>query len=415
MLGKRYVPEGVLPTTAKINILRRGTGEGVTRATFIDPVDNKPVDDVEEIRVPVDWLEEVALVDTPGTNAVIVKHERLAQRIIPRADLVIFLTSAERPFSESERLFLERISAWRKKVVLIVNKLDILPEAQERNAVVEFVRRNGAHILGGEAEVFAVSARLALSAKIAARPAPPSAGAGARQWADSNFAAFEEYMVRVLSREERVRSKLLSPIGVAEQVAERMVEEQLTAFMEDMQRDIRYERLSLERVLENVQRRADDFIEKKMRLTNLRALSNRDQLRKEFERDALGDMPARVDAVVADMGALVAARARAQSMAVLDFVGRRQGHHARDMVGRVHDANFTTTRTELLDKLEASVRKVVVAFSRELRQVHSSILEGIAPYARFVRTERSKNEASAAALRHALQQLEQLKADVMGS
>eukprot|EP00611_Tribonema_gayanum_P029178 TRINITY_DN7723_c0_g1_i1.p1 TRINITY_DN7723_c0_g1~~TRINITY_DN7723_c0_g1_i1.p1 ORF type:complete len:389 (+),score=128.32 TRINITY_DN7723_c0_g1_i1:29-1168(+) len=379
-------------------------------------------------------------------------------------------------------------------------------------------------MLGGEAEVFAVSARLALSAKIAARPAPPSAGAGARQWADSNFEAFEEYMVRVLSREERVRSKLLSPIGVAEQVAERsvqvadqrlrllesdvatlsMVEEQLTAFMEDMQRDIRYERLSLERVLENVQRRADDFIEKKMRLTNLRALSNRDQLRKEFERDALGDMPARVDAVVADMGALVAARARAQSMAVLDFVGRRQGHHARDMVGRVHDANFTTTRTELLDKLEASVRKVVVAFSREeelevltsavtssllqvaalqvgaasvgglaaahlldptggllaagglavaglvwlpvqrrrakaafkqrveavgksmdsvlethldreLRQVHGSILEGIAPYARFVRTERSKNEASAAALRHALQQLEQLKADVMAS
>jgi hypothetical protein len=30
-------------------------------------------------------------------------------------------------------------------------------------------------------------------------------------------------MVRVLSREERVRSKLLSPIGVAEQVAERSI------------------------------------------------------------------------------------------------------------------------------------------------------------------------------------------------
>jgi hypothetical protein len=31
-------------------------------------------------------------VDTPGTNAVVLEHERLTQRIVPRADIVIFLT-----------------------------------------------------------------------------------------------------------------------------------------------------------------------------------------------------------------------------------------------------------------------------------------------------------------------------------
>jgi hypothetical protein len=52
------------------------------------------------------------------------------------------------------------------QVVLVVNKSDILSSEEERGAVREFVRKNGAHMLGGEAEVFMVSARLALGAKV---------------------------------------------------------------------------------------------------------------------------------------------------------------------------------------------------------------------------------------------------------
>ena len=41
-------------------------------------------------------------------------------------DLVLFVTSADRPFTETERAFLEQIRAWGKKIVIVVNKVDIL-------------------------------------------------------------------------------------------------------------------------------------------------------------------------------------------------------------------------------------------------------------------------------------------------
>ena len=41
--------------------------------------------------------------DTPGTNAIIRHHEELSRGFVPRSDLVLFVTSTERPLTESER------------------------------------------------------------------------------------------------------------------------------------------------------------------------------------------------------------------------------------------------------------------------------------------------------------------------
>ena len=42
---------------------------------------------------------------------------------MPRADLVLFVLSADRPLSDSELRFLQYIRTWRKKVVFVVNKV----------------------------------------------------------------------------------------------------------------------------------------------------------------------------------------------------------------------------------------------------------------------------------------------------
>ena len=80
---------------------------------------------VEDVRLPVEWLRQCCIVDTPGTNAVIARHAQLTERIVPRADIIVFVTSADRPFSESERLFLSTIKSFHKKVVIVVNKTDL--------------------------------------------------------------------------------------------------------------------------------------------------------------------------------------------------------------------------------------------------------------------------------------------------
>jgi predicted GTPase len=105
------------------------------------------MDDVDVIDLPVKWMNHVAIVDTPGTNAIIQRHEKLTSTFIPRADFILFITSAERPLTESEAVFLEKIKLWGKKVIVVVNKIDILQNESEREEVLAFVTRNSSNIL----------------------------------------------------------------------------------------------------------------------------------------------------------------------------------------------------------------------------------------------------------------------------
>ena len=93
LAGQRVMEEGVTPTTAHVTPVR---------------------------------IDDINIVDTPGTNAIIREHEQITSEYVPRADLVLFVTSADRPFTETERLFLERIRDWGKKIVVVINKVDIL-------------------------------------------------------------------------------------------------------------------------------------------------------------------------------------------------------------------------------------------------------------------------------------------------
>ena len=88
---------GVLPTTDKICVLRHkdvqhakkdGSSTDSSNATI-----NTSDDDCEEIYVDDEFLRSVALVDTPGTNGLIEKHAALTQEVIPRSDLILFVTS----------------------------------------------------------------------------------------------------------------------------------------------------------------------------------------------------------------------------------------------------------------------------------------------------------------------------------
>jgi hypothetical protein len=44
--------------------------------------------DLVNIYVPVEWLKELNLVDTPGTNAIIRMHQQITEHFIPQSDMV---------------------------------------------------------------------------------------------------------------------------------------------------------------------------------------------------------------------------------------------------------------------------------------------------------------------------------------
>src|SRR5690606_37609378 len=130
LLGQRVFEEGVTPTTASIQLVRYGEVAG----TELDAAGARVV------TAPVEILRDLHIVDTPGTNAIHREHERLTREFVPRADLVLFVTSADRPFTETERAFLDTIRDWGKKIVIAVNKVDIFERHDEVAQVLGFVR-----------------------------------------------------------------------------------------------------------------------------------------------------------------------------------------------------------------------------------------------------------------------------------
>ena len=82
---------------------------------------------------------QIQLVDTPGTNSIYLEHDELSRRIMPRSDLILFVTSAERPLTRFDVERLKEIQEWSKHVVVIINKIDLLNK-DDKTKVCSFVK-----------------------------------------------------------------------------------------------------------------------------------------------------------------------------------------------------------------------------------------------------------------------------------
>lgn len=370
LMGERYLIEGVVPTTSQLHLLRYG------------PQVSKSVDErgVILLSLPVEWLQEVNLVDTPGTNAVIRQHEAITEHFVPRSDLVLFVTSADRPFSESERAFLERIRNWGKKIVVIVNKFDLLQTDDERQQVLDFVSANGRELLGVEPQIFPVSARLALRAK--------ENGQGSADWESSRFEALERYILHTLDSTERVRLKLENPLGVADKLVHKYqtlindrqellrgdfqtldtIEEHLTAYKADMRRDFQYQSSRVDNVLYEMMERGDHYFDETLRVTRIFDLVNSEKLRGEFERNVVGDTSRQIEEHVNELIDWLVEKDYRQWQSVVDFINRRASQHTERMVGQV-TGEFEFSRQTLLKSVGRSAREVVDSYDREAEAV----------------------------------------------
>jgi small GTP-binding protein len=366
LLGERVLPEGVTPTTDRINLLHHGPAvtEHAVEAFLLERTH------------PAELLRELSVVDTPGTNAIIRRHEELTRDFIPRADLVLFVTSADRPFSESEREFLERIREWGKKIVFIVNKIDILASDAERNEVLTYVRDNAAGLLGETPQVFPVSARQAVQAR----------GSGdTALWEQSGFDAVEEYLLKTLDQEERIRLKLLNPLNVGLRLAARYkeaaferlkllsqdiealqsIDAQLALFHQDMLRDFEPRLARLDLLLNEMEGRGQRFFEETIRISRIRSLLDSESIKRAFEREVVGDTPQQLEAEVGRLIDWIVERNLKVWQDVNQFVDRRRlSLHQEGMLGEV-PTTFSYNRQALLDSVGRVSREVIGGYDRE--------------------------------------------------
>jgi small GTP-binding protein len=368
LLGRRLLEEGVTPTTQRITLVKHGANERRERRA----------DGVEVVESLLSVLERVEIVDTPGTNAITREHEALTRDFIPRSDLVLFVTSADRPFTESERSFLESIRGWGKKILFVVNKVDILEREEEVAEVEGFVRENGRKLLGTSPEVFSVSARLALRAKAENDPA---------LLAKSRFPPLEDHVISVLDDRERVRLKLLNPLGVGLSLAGKYagiarteldlleddvlmlsdIERQLALYEEDQKRNFAYRLSDIDNALLDFESRGADFFEETLRLGRVFDLVNKAKVKADFERNVVGDLPQvvekRVEAVIDWM---VESELR-QWQAVMDHIEKRRASREAGeerIVGRL-PGTFVQDRKRLLETVGAAARGAIEGYDRD--------------------------------------------------
>ncbi len=387
LVGADVMPEGVLPTTSVINRLRFADEPGETMYP----------DGVIERGFPSDFLREITVVDTPGTNAIIREHEALTQQFVPRADLVLFVTSADRPFSESEREFMVEIREWGKKIVVIVNKVDLLQGPADREQVETFVRDNVARLVGFTPDVFSVSALLARQAKAIGDRNPAERD---RLWATSRFEAIEDYVVNVLDEESRVRLKLLNPLGIAEHTADRYlhdaadrlevlredvqtienIDRQLALYQEDMRRQFTYHLSRVEAIIAKMITRGDAFFEETVRIGRVFDLLNTDKIRSQFEEQVVADTARRIDSTIDELIDWMVEQDLRVWEAVNEYVTRRRlSKYEEQLVGEISN-QFRYDRRSLLDSVSKRAKEEIDRYDvrGEANQLSQSVRNAVA-------------------------------------
>src|SRR6185503_14667084 len=154
---------------------------------------------------------------------------------------------------------------------------------------------------------------------------------------------------------ERVRLKLLNPLGVGLRLLDKhlkvtearlellkadfetieSIDRQLALYREDLTRDFRFRLSDVEKVLLEFERRGLDFFDSTLRLARVFDLVNQSKVKREFEKSVLADLPRVVEKRVDEVIDWMVQNDMRQWQGVMERLERRRLHHADRMVGRV--------------------------------------------------------------------------------
>jgi small GTP-binding protein len=386
LLGDEVFEMGDLPTTRAISILRHG-----------DPGAPEPAGEhLLVYHYPLDFLRELEIVDTPGTNSIERMEEAVTRGFVPRADLVLFVTSLLQPLTASELDFLGHIREWGKKVVFVVNGVDRRNSDEQLDRVRDYLAREVGARIGQPPTVYLVSALEALRAKRGA-----AAGGAAALDPRNEYPALERYLLETLRETERVRLKLLSPLGVLRNVLGRSlrslearegvvredgrvlrsVREQLAQYVSEMKTDSARYLAEVQNVLYAMERRGRDWFEDTIRVGNINFLRNKDAVENRFRNEVIADAPRQVEDVVHRMvdwlvrNNLKLWNAVAASLQEHTARLRQEGALAPE-----GGAEFHYNREDLFARLRAPVEGRLGQFDteREAREIVAAVKEAVA-------------------------------------
>src|SRR3989440_6310516 len=210
LFGNEFAKVDVLPATDRVYIFRYGSDEKSTE------ISSK----LTERYLPIPFLRDFNVVDTPGTNTMVKEHQMVAEDFMPRADIVLFVFSVANPWTQSNWEFLDFLQKnWLKNVVFVLQQID-LREPTEIDVIHRHLQDTAMRRLGFVPPIFAVSARKALLARTSGLDKE-------KLWEESAFAPLEEQINFIVTESNTRSLKLRSTFQAAR------------ATLDDLDREIR--------------------------------------------------------------------------------------------------------------------------------------------------------------------------------
>jgi GTPase SAR1 family protein len=207
LFGQEFARVDVLPATDKICIFRYGPEDKTVEVSR----------NLIERYLPIRFLHDFNVVDTPGTNTIVAEHQTITEKFVPRADLILFVFSVVNPWTQSAWEFLKFIQTkWLKNVVFVLQQAD-LREPTEIEVIQRHLQDNAVQRLGFAPPIFAVSARKALLAQTGADRQ--------KLWSESGFEALQNQINQVVRESEARLVKLREAAKTARVILEETIRE----------------------------------------------------------------------------------------------------------------------------------------------------------------------------------------------
>src|SRR3954463_761376 len=155
LFGEEFAKVDVLPATDRVYIFRHGAEEKSVEVSG----------QLTERYLPIKFLQDFNVVDTPGTNTMVAEHQTITEGFVPRADVVLFVFSVTNPWSQSGWQLLDLVQKkWLKNVVFVLQQAD-LRNSSEIEIIHRHLQDTALQKLGFAPPIFPVSARKALLAR----------------------------------------------------------------------------------------------------------------------------------------------------------------------------------------------------------------------------------------------------------
>jgi len=219
LFGDEFAKVDVLPATDRVYIFRYASEEKSTE------VSSK----LTERYLPIPFLRDFNVVDTPGTNTMVKEHQMAAEDFMPRADIVLFVFSVANPWTQSNWEFLDFLQkTWLKNLIFVLQQID-LREPTEIDVIRRHLQDTAMRRLGFVPPIFAVSARKALLARTSGLDKE-------KLWEESAFAPLEEQIDFIVTQSSPRMLKLRSTFQTA-RVALDDLNQEIRGFLDKISAD----------------------------------------------------------------------------------------------------------------------------------------------------------------------------------